>query len=108
MIFYTLAAFDVHKPWISAFGRTWPVSGFIGRVLLRDVGKRVYHVDGILQVENDEQRDARVRQEVAPMLPAEVHARFQEIVARALAKPLNDCPPAMPARPCDKVKPNDV
>ena len=28
------------------------------------------------------------------MLPAEVHARFQEIVARARAKPLNDCPPA--------------
>ena len=69
MIFYTLAAFDVHKPWISAFGRTWPVSGFIGRVLLRDVGKRVYHVDGILQVENDEQRDARVHQEGAPCCP---------------------------------------
>jgi len=31
----------------------------IGRVLPRDIGKRVYLIDDIIQVENDEQREAR-------------------------------------------------
>ena len=61
--FYTLTAADVGKPWIRAFGRTRLVSEFIGRVLPGDVGKRVYLVGDILQVENDEQRDARIARE---------------------------------------------
>jgi hypothetical protein len=50
----------VGKPWIRAFGRTWLCSDFIGRVLPQDVGKRVYLVGDILQVENNEQRDKRL------------------------------------------------
>ncbi len=57
---YTLTAEDVEKPFLRAFGQAWPMSGFIGRVLAGDVGKRVYLRGGILQVENDEQRAARV------------------------------------------------
>ena len=33
----------------------------LGYILLGDVGKRVYRVDGITQVENDEQRDRRLQ-----------------------------------------------
>lgn len=32
----------------------------IGPIQAQDVGKRVYTVDGIIQVENDNQRDARL------------------------------------------------
>lgn len=58
--FHTLTLADVGRPWLRAFGATWPVSGFIGRILADDVGKRVYLTDGILQVENDSQRAARL------------------------------------------------
>lgn len=34
------------------------------RILLKDIGKRIYFVDGIYQVENDEQRDRRQREMV--------------------------------------------
>lgn len=51
---------DVEQPFFKAFGQVWPTSGFIGRVLRQDVGKRVYLVGGILQVENDEQRAMRL------------------------------------------------
>ena len=50
---------DVGKSLFAAFGRTWPTSGFMGRILSIDVGKRVYLVGDILQVENDEQRTER-------------------------------------------------
>ena len=33
----------------------------LGRVLMQDIGKRVYRVGNILQVENDEQRAMRTR-----------------------------------------------
>lgn len=38
---------------------------FFGRVLPNDVGKRIYLSDGILQYENDEQRDKRRERERA-------------------------------------------
>ncbi len=57
---YTLTAEDVGKPHLRAFGQVWPVSGFLGRILPNDVGKRVYLRGGILQVENDEQHEARM------------------------------------------------
>jgi hypothetical protein len=38
-------------------GQPFPVGG---RVLAADVGKAVYDVDGVVQVENAEQRDSRV------------------------------------------------
>lgn len=57
--YYELTEGDVGKPWVKAFGRIWWCPAFIGKVLPLDVGKRVYEVDGVLQVENDEQRAKR-------------------------------------------------
>lgn len=62
-MYYTITEADVGQPIIHAFGRVHLVSGFLGRVLAGDVGKRVYQRGGILQIENNEQRDARVRKE---------------------------------------------
>lgn len=61
-MFYVLTADDVGKPFLRCLGNTWAVSGFMGRILPGDVGKRVYRVlpQNILQVENDEQRAARL------------------------------------------------
>lgn len=44
---------------IHAWGREWRVSEFIGRILPKDIGKRIYKVGDILQVENDQQRSKR-------------------------------------------------
>lgn len=62
--FYVITAADVGRN-IRAWDRTWPSVDYIGRILPRDVGKRVYRVsDGTghftLSVENDEQRDRRL------------------------------------------------
>jgi hypothetical protein len=56
----TLATSDVGRFHLSAFGRTWSVTALMGRILPQDVGKRVFHSCGILQVENDEQRTKRI------------------------------------------------
>lgn len=61
--YYTITPSDIGKPWIKAFGRVWSVSDWIGRILPLDVGKRVYQIDGILQVENQEQLLARQSRE---------------------------------------------
>lgn len=58
--FYTITADDVGKVSHKIHGRTWLASSWIGQVLPGDVGKRVYLVGDVLQVENDEQRDQRV------------------------------------------------
>lgn len=50
----------VGKLTFEAFGRSWWTVSFIGRILPRDVGKRVYLIGGDLQVENDQQRAERV------------------------------------------------
>lgn len=55
MSFYTITENDVDQPIIRCFGRSWTVTDFIGRILPRDVGKRVFLRDNILQVENNEQ-----------------------------------------------------
>jgi hypothetical protein len=59
--FYTIRRADVGKATICAFGRRWPTSDWIGRVLPLDVGKRVHRRDDILQVENEQQRTRRLR-----------------------------------------------
>jgi hypothetical protein len=59
-MFYTLKEHDVGKCTIHAFGKAWAVVNFIGRIYPDDVGKRVYEVNGILQVENDAQRKSRL------------------------------------------------
>lgn len=58
--FHEITRADVGKAWLRLFGRVWPVADFIGRILPMDVGKRIYLCDDIVQVENDEQRDARL------------------------------------------------
>lgn len=58
--FYEITPSDVSRPTIRAFGKTWLVVNFIGRILPGDVGKRVYQFRDILQVENDEQRAERL------------------------------------------------
>jgi len=59
--FYTITAADVGRATIDAFGRSWLVSGFIGHIGTYDIGKRVYQVGDVLQVENDAQRDERLK-----------------------------------------------
>ncbi len=61
--FYTLTTADVGRPWLRIFGRVWLTTDWIGRVLPQDVGKRVYLVGEILQVENYEQRKQRLARE---------------------------------------------
>lgn len=58
--FYELQKCDVGARVIVAFGAKWRTVDFIGRVLASDIGKRVYKVGDVLQVENDAQRAARV------------------------------------------------
>lgn len=55
-----ITAADVGKATFKARGITYRTCDFIGQVLPSDVGKRVYLVGDVLQVENDEQRDARL------------------------------------------------
>ena len=57
---------DVGKKRFKAFGKSWRVEEFIGQILPQDVGKRVVLVGDIVQVENDQQRDARVRARGTP------------------------------------------
>ncbi len=64
-IFYTITREDVGKPWLHMFDQTHLTSSWIGRILAQDVGKRCYRVDGVIQVENDAQRAARVDRHTA-------------------------------------------
>ncbi|MDP2665488.1 MAG: hypothetical protein Q8P23_02495 [bacterium] len=57
--YYEIQPEDVGKRYIEAFGLRRGVGDFIGTILGRDVGKRVYLRDGVLQVENDEQYAVR-------------------------------------------------
>lgn len=63
--YFTIRKSDVSSFTIRAFGRVWPVVDFIGRIMLQDIGKRVYLRGGILQVENHEQFAARLAAERA-------------------------------------------
>lgn len=64
--FHTLTREDVGRTILHLWGKGWLVSGFMGRILPGDVGKRVYRTPMddrsgyILQVENDAQRDERL------------------------------------------------
>ena len=62
--YYTITKDDVNKPTIRAFGRVVTVGGFLGRILPGDVGKRLYQRDGVIQAENEEQRDERLERTV--------------------------------------------
>lgn len=41
----------------------WRIKQAIGRILPTDLNKRVYDNDGVIQVENNEQRDKRLETE---------------------------------------------
>jgi hypothetical protein len=57
---HTISAADIGKRTIRIEDRPRSVADFIGHVMPRDVGKRVYVVGDVLQVENDIQlRDRR-------------------------------------------------
>lgn len=64
--YYTITADDVGKRFLDAFGKHWPLGDVLGYVQRIDVGKRIYRlrdnagVRDFLQVENNEQRDARL------------------------------------------------
>ena len=60
MYVHTITKEDIGKGHHKIAGRTWPASSWIGHVMPGDVGKRVYLTGGILQVENDAQRDVRL------------------------------------------------
>lgn len=56
-----ITADDVGRYLFEAFDKKWLTTSFIGRIMPGDVGKRVYRVaDDMVQVENDEQRAARL------------------------------------------------
>ncbi len=63
---YTITAEDVGAAHIRIFNRLWPVSEFLGRIMIIDIGKRVYLRGGVLQVENQEQYTARIVAERTP------------------------------------------
>ena len=60
MKYYTLTDADVGQAHIWAFDQAWPVSDFLGHIMNCDVGKRVYKRGVVLQVENQEQYEARM------------------------------------------------
>jgi sigma54-dependent transcription regulator len=62
--FTTLRSADVGSFVLDAFGSRWPVEDFMGRIMEQDVGKRVYRVGDILQVESDAQRTQRQRTDI--------------------------------------------
>tara|TARA_Y100000310_G_scaffold300947_1_gene336994 strand:- start:32 stop:247 length:216 start_codon:yes stop_codon:yes gene_type:complete len=59
MNFHTIHEGNINQPFLRIFGGVWPVSGFLGRILPSDVGKRIYLRGGILQAENNQQRRKR-------------------------------------------------
>lgn len=58
--YITLDETHIGSRFLHAFGRVWNLDSVMGYVQRRDVGKRVYLVDDILQVENDEQLHKRL------------------------------------------------
>lgn len=60
---FTIGEEHIGRAFIKIGDRTYSTSSWIGRILPGDVGKKVYESDGILQVENDQQRDERIAKE---------------------------------------------
>jgi rRNA maturation protein Nop10 len=95
--FYELTERDVGRPAINAFGYWWPVTGFMGRILRKDIGKRVYLVGDILQVENDEQRARRLGKR-NPADPMDVEGMHMARLMLGKQNPEEQAP-AQPAAP---------
>lgn len=60
---YTIKEGDIANPYNAntrQFINVHALMQTMGRLMPGDVGKQVFEIDGIYQVENDEQRDARL------------------------------------------------
>lgn len=57
---FTITAEHVRDPHGTLGHEYFAVAECMGRLLMRDVGKRVFRRGGVIQVENDEQRDKRL------------------------------------------------
>lgn len=76
---------DVGVPYIKRSGKIFH-TGFMGGVRRVDIGKRVYLVGDILQVENDEQRDRRLAAARRNPSDLAVREKFDRCVASVRAK----------------------
>lgn len=84
---YEIKPTDVGRATIFAWLGRWNVADFMGRIQPQDVGKRIVHVgDGVLQVENDAQRDARVRKNPTQRNPPLIQKSGGEYIDIADAK----------------------
>jgi len=61
--FYTIQDSDLKKNYITVHGKYVSLAPFMGRVFRRDIGKRIYNINGVYQVENDEQFQKRIGNE---------------------------------------------
>lgn len=68
--YYEITTADVGKHTLLMFGRHWSVSDFLGRIQPQDVGKRCFLMNNsangdlmgdFIQIENNEQRDSRIK-----------------------------------------------
>lgn len=57
---FTIQPDHVGKCSVLARGKMYSMSSVMGRIIERDVGKQVFETNGVIQVENDEQRDRRL------------------------------------------------
>jgi hypothetical protein len=58
--YYTITPEDVNKRFLRIFNKGWLLSDLCGYIQLIDVGKRIYLINGILQMENQEQFTRRM------------------------------------------------
>jgi hypothetical protein len=56
---FTIQPEHVHKSYVRHHGKMVHVGGAIGPIQAIDVGKQVFDSDGVIQVENEEQRTRR-------------------------------------------------
>lgn len=70
---FTITADHVRDPRATLGQEYYAVAACMGRLLKRDIGKRVFRRGDVVQVENDEQRDARVAKEATATAAAANH-----------------------------------
>lgn len=80
-LLFTIAPEHVGKSHVKIDGRVVSLADVIGRPLPGDVGKRVYDVNGVVQVENNEQRDLRLAVDPDGDVLREVTVTQQELRA---------------------------
>lgn len=76
--FYVLRPTDIGSPVIDAFGRKLLVHKFMSFIKPSDVGKRIYLVNGVPEVESDAQRKHRWQRDL--MQPFQVHEPESKVI----------------------------